>query len=98
MNPEEEIRANPDKELNETEILEMFTRSRNEALLSLNEKKIRQFYMFWNSEDLPQDPEIFWRGVHKCITGCADLPKEFRQRSKFWLNTRGSESMDDGDL
>jgi hypothetical protein len=23
---------------------------------------------------------------------------EFRQRSKFWLNTHGSQSMDDGEL
>lgn len=102
MDPEQEIRKqiaeNPDKELSKKEILELFMASRNAALLSLNEWKIRNFYRFWNNEEMPHDKEVFWRGVHKAITSCKDLPIEARQRSKFWLNTHGSESMDDGEL
>jgi hypothetical protein len=98
IDPEKEIRDNPDKELTPEETLEMFKRSRNEALLSLNEGKIRTFFKFWNDEEMTPDPKMFWLIVHKAITGCKDLPKDFRQRSKFWLNTRGSDSEDDGDL
>ena len=55
-----------------------------EALLSLDETKIRALYKKWNGTDLPKG-QIFWGAVHKAITGCVSLPIEFRRNSKSWL-------------
>lgn len=78
--------------------LEQFKADRNEALLSLDEHKIRAMYKKWNGFDLNANPEVFWISVHKAITAALDLPDEFRQKSKTWLKERGWTSMDDGDL
>lgn len=80
--------------------LDQFLKDRNEALLSLDETKIRAYMEKYGEADaLPKDkPEVFWRGVHKAITGCKDLPIEFRRKSKAWLAERNSSSWDDGDL
>lgn len=75
-----------------------FKKSRNEAFLSLDEKKLRDHQRQWNNLDMPADMEIFWGSVHKAITGCNDLPLEFRKKSKAWLTERGLESHDDGNL
>ena len=78
--------------------LERFKRERNAALLSLNEAVLRRFFMRWNGNEGPEDPEVFWRAVHKARTGCRDLPIEVRRSSKAWLNERGSVAFDDGEL
>lgn len=81
--------------------LQQFLNERNEALLSLDEAKIRAYMDKWSGPDYPLNkasPEVFWRAVHKAITGCISLPLEFRMKSKAWLDERGSNSMDDGEL
>lgn len=79
--------------------LEQFKKDRKLALLSLDEQKIRAMYKKYNDDrDMPANAELFWRSVHKAITGCLDLPIEFRHKSKLWLNERGYKSLDDGDL
>lgn len=78
-------------------ILQEFLRDRDEALLSLDEKKLRA-YMRKYGETPPSNPVVFWMGVHKAITACMSLPIEFRRASAMWLAVRGSKSMDDGDL
>lgn len=77
--------------------LEMFKLERNEALLSLDEGKIRAFHLNWNGKTIPQG-KVFWGSIHKAITGCLDLPLEFRKQSKKWLNENNLKSLDDGDL
>lgn len=77
--------------------LDQFLKDRNEALLSLEEKKIRQYLRKYGQEP-HKNPSVFWMAVHKAITACTALPKDFRQKSKAWLEIRGSQSMDDGDL
>jgi hypothetical protein len=77
--------------------LDQFLKDRNEALLSLEEKKIRSHLRKYGQEP-PEDQNVFWYGIHKAITACTALPKDFRQKSKAWLEVRGSQSMDDGDL
>jgi hypothetical protein len=77
--------------------LDQFLKDRNEALMSLDEIKIRA-YLRKYGEEPPANPTVFWMGVHKAITACTDLPREFRQKSAAWLEIRGSRSMDDGDL
>lgn len=81
-----------------THTIEEFNRERNEALLSLDEERIRAMVLKFNGVIQPKDPLIFWGGVHKAITGCTSLPIEFRRQSKAWLDARGLRSHDDGDL
>jgi hypothetical protein len=75
-----------------------FMKERNEALLSLDEWKIRGYLKKWNGDVGPAHPEAFWRGVHKAITAIPGLPLERRLASKAWLDSHGSSSHDDGDL
>jgi len=74
-----------------------FNKERNEALLSLEETKIRAMVKKWNGTEMPKG-EVFWGAVHKAITGASSLPIEFRKQSKQWLNERDLKSLDDGDL
>ncbi len=75
-----------------------FKRERNEALLSMDEEKIRGMVRKWNGIEMQKNPASFWLSVHKAITGNKDLPLEFRNKSKAWLNERGFHSWDDGEL
>lgn len=78
--------------------IEQFVKERNEAIASMDENKIRAMFKKWNESDMPKDPEVFWGAVHKCITGIASLPAEFRHKSKLWLKQNGWSGLDDGDL
>ena len=75
-----------------------FRVERDAALLSMDEERIRAFARKWNQAELPRHPIAFWGAVHKTITGVADLPREFRMKSKQWLDKHGFGSYDDGDL
>lgn len=81
-----------------SDLLADFRCERNEALLSLDEAKIRAMVRKWNGIEMPLASLAFWGGVHKAITGCRDLPIEFRRKSKAWLDARSFRSLDDGDL
>jgi hypothetical protein len=78
--------------------IEEFKKARNEALLSLNEDKIRMMVLGFNGAEMPINQEIFWGSVHKAITRATDLPLEFRKKSKAYLDSKGLHSLDDGDL
>lgn len=82
----------------EPDEIEIFIAERNEALLSLDEQKIRAMFRKWNDVEMTENPTLFWLSVHKAITGCTGLPIDFRRKSKAWLEERGSRRMDDGDL
>lgn len=75
-----------------------FQHEQCESLLSLDESKIRSFVRKWNKKELSDDPFTFWVGVHQIITSCTQLPKEFRMKSKEWLDHNGLPSYDFGDL
>jgi hypothetical protein len=51
----------------------------------------------WNVRT-PDDPVVFWIGIHKARTACLSLPREAHLFSKMWLMVRGYDSMDDGEL
>lgn len=78
--------------------MENFKREQREAMLSLDQEKIRAFVRKWNKVEMPQHPIAFWGAVHKCITGIVALPLDFRKDSKKWLDDNNMQSMDDGDL
>jgi len=87
------------------ENIEKFLKDRAEAFLSLDREKIMAYLTKYSEPEsdfhnrlAEADDELFWRSVHKAITGCTDFPIEFRRKSKDWLTQRGSASFDDGDL
>lgn len=84
--------------MTDKEMIANFNSERNEALLSMDEAKIRAMVKKFNGIDMPSNPIVFWGSVHKAITGNLGLPLEFRKTSKAWLDAKGLKSLDDGDL
>lgn len=78
--------------------LATFLAERESALLSMDEQQIRAYFLKYNGNRGPDDPEIFWRAIHKARTAMTTLPMEARQESKRWLLARGSQPMDDGEV
>ncbi len=66
-----------------------FVKERNEALLSLDRKKIERYCKKYGVT-LPNNDEAFWLGVHKARCAIADLPLEERRKSVRWLHEHGS--------
>jgi hypothetical protein len=77
--------------------IEKFKKDRREALLSMHLPTICAYGLSYGVE-LPKDEKTFWIAVHKARTGCLDLPLKERKKSKKWLDKRGYESFDDGEL
>lgn len=70
--------------------LEQLKKERNEALLSLDEQKIRAYARHWGVVLPPsEDPEMFWIAVHKARVHLKALPKAERDKSAQWLHERG---------
>lgn len=78
--------------------VKQFLRDRNQALLSLDEVKIKEFAKKYGTNWEASCSEVFWRAVHKARTAIPDLPLEARVLSKKWLRDHNSESFDDGDV
>lgn len=78
--------------------IKQFVKERDEALLSMDENKIRAHFLKWNKKELPKDLEVFWMTIHKARTGATSLPMAERQKSKQWLSEKGLHSLDDGDI
>lgn len=66
-----------------------FVKERNEALLSLDRKKIQRYCKKYGVV-LPSSDEVFWRSVHKARCAITDLPLEERRKSVRWLREHGS--------
>ena len=79
-------------------MVEQFRRDRDEALASLDEERIREFFRKYNAGSLSRRPAMFWETVHRYITAIRSLPTELRVASKKWLTDRGLEPMDNGEL
>lgn len=70
-----------------------FIKERNEALLSLDKKKIIA-YMKKYGISIPQNEKIFWAGVHKSIcslyfVGTNNITLEQYTKSADWLKENG---------
>lgn len=83
--------------MNDKDIRKMI-KARDEALLSMDEARIRGYYRKYNGTEAPTDPNVFWRMVHKARTADRNLPMAARSASKRWLIEHGSEPLDDGDV
>lgn len=70
------------------ERIKEFVKERNEALFSLDEKKIKA-YMKKYCVSEPDSERIFWAMVYKAICNIADAPPEVKAKAKAWLKEQG---------
>lgn len=68
--------------------MEKFVKERNEAILSLDEKKIKRYCKKYRVP-IPENETVFWAGVHKCIIHIDAAPLEQKLKSAAWLNQHG---------
>lgn len=72
-----------------------FVKERNEALLSLDEKKIDEYMKKYNPNcQKPKNKKIYWAGIHKAICNLFLVPEneisiEQYERSYKWLEDNG---------
>ena len=63
---------------------EKIIKERNEALFSLDEKKIRRYCKKYKVT-IPRDKEVFWRGIYKAICNVESAPQEVKEKAAEWL-------------
>lgn len=68
--------------------IEIFVKERNAALLSLDEKRIREHSEKWGVRT-PKDKKVFWAGVHKALCNIKTTPIEQLWKSMAWLKDNG---------
>ena len=74
--------------------VKMFVKDRDDALMSLNKKKILKFQRKWGINFQCTSDRVFWMGVHSARVECLSLPFAERQRSVIWLEAKGSTRLD----
>ena len=65
-----------------------FRKDRDEALLSLDEDKIRTYCQTYGAP-MSSDPTVFWASVHKARLQILSIPEEAKEVSRRWLRTHG---------
>lgn len=75
------------------EQMKQWVKEREEAVLSLDIEKLKEFYRKWAkygiyNEQLPSD-KVLEITIRKCICGLADPPKDKLAEAKEWLEERG---------
>lgn len=61
-----------------------FEKERNNALFSLNEKRIKR-YMKKYKIKIRQNPTMFWNGVYRAICHIPSAPKDVRDKAEAWI-------------
>lgn len=69
--------------------MSQFVAERDEALLSLDEKKIRAYMKKYHIVYQPENETVWWAGIHKSILGIRSATPEQVERSKKWLVEHG---------
>lgn len=77
-----------------------FVKERNEALFSLDRKKILDFFYKYHDDKLTHDlekanDEVFWGAVYKAITGITNAPEELKEKAHAWLKSHNWSALDD---
>ena len=71
-------------------MLEAFVKERNEALFSLDRKKIEAYMIKYGETEITQTPDnVFWASVYKAICGIKDAPEAIVSKAKAWLHEHG---------
>lgn len=94
----EKPKSKPSRNMTDAEEIQQFKNEQREALISMDEQKIRAFAAKWNGTQMPTNMEMFWCSVHKAITGLRTFPIGRRRESKAWLDERGWKSWGDSEL
>lgn len=64
-------------------MLEAFVKERNEALFSLDRKKIEAYMIKYGETEITQTPDnVFWASVYKAICGIKDAPEAIVSKAK----------------
>lgn len=67
-----------------------FVKERNEALFSLDRKKIEAYMIKYGEPQCVNTPDfIFWAGVYKAICEIKDAPEELAVKARSWLKENG---------
>ena len=70
-------------------MLEAFVKERNEALFSLDPKKIEAYMIKYGETEIAQTPDVvFWASVYKAICSIKDAPEAI-SKAKAWLHEHG---------
>ena len=70
-------------------MLEAFVKERNEALFSLDRKKIEAYMIKYGETEIAQTPDVlFWASVYKAICSIKDAPEAI-SKAKAWLHEHG---------
>ena len=71
-------------------MLGAFVKERNEALFSLDRKKIEAYMIKYGETEIAQTPDVvFWASVYKAICGVKDAPEVIVSKAKAWLHEHG---------
>ena len=74
-------------------MLEAFVKERNEALFSLDRKKIEAYMIKYGETEIAQTPDVvFWASVYKAICGVKDAPEAIVSKAKAWLHEHGMKA------
>ena len=71
-------------------MLESFVQERNEALFSLDRKKIEDYLIKHGEPETANSPDLlFWGSVYKAICGIKETPKDVLLKAQKWLSSNG---------
>ena len=67
-----------------------FVKERNDALFSLDRKKIEAYCAKYGDNDSADMPDVvFWAGVYKAICAIKNAPEDKLQIARTWLKANG---------
>lgn len=71
-------------------MLESFVKERNDALFSLDRKKIEAYLVKYGEAEGVAAPDVlFWASVYKAICRIKEAPKDVRKEAILWLSDNG---------
>ena len=74
--------------MNDEKFLADFVKERNEALFSLDEKKIRAYSRKYKVP-MSKHPTVFWASVYKAIANITNAPEDLKAQAEEWLDSHG---------
>ena len=71
-------------------MIESFVKERNDALFSLDRRKIEAYLVKYGEGETAKVPDLlFWASVYKAICGIKDAPKDVKEIAYSWLSKNG---------
>lgn len=71
-------------------MVQRFVKERNDALFSLDRKKIEAYMIKYGETEITGMPdELFWASVYKAICSIRNAPKPIVDQARNWLTEKG---------